>query len=175
MNLQMGMVRSQCIPSLAAFGDFSSNSQQNVFGKLFSESKSWLGTSLVGLSLNVPIFSGTQRYFQLKQYKIQYQELNLNRDYVKKYLETGTRNALIKVQSLEQTTGSQNRNVTLADNVYKVIFDQYSQGYASLTDLLSAENDKIAAQSAYAQTLVQLRVAELDLYKSNGNLMDILK
>ena len=175
MNLQMGMVRSQCIPSLAAFGDFSSNSQQNVFGKLFSESKSWLGTSLVGLSLNVPIFSGTQRYFQLKQYKIQYQELNLNRYYVKKYLETGTRNALIKVQSLEQTTGSQNRNVTLADNVYKVIFDQYSQGYASLTDLLSAENDKIAAQSAYAQTLVQLRVAELDLYKSNGNLMDILK
>ncbi|MEI6854190.1 MAG: TolC family protein [Bacteroidota bacterium] len=175
VNLQMGMVRSQCIPSLAAFGDFSYNSQQNDFGKLFSDHKSWLGTSVVGLSLNVPIFSGTQRYFQLKQYKVQYQELNLSRDYAKKLIETTTRNALIKVHSLEQTAESQNKNVTLADDVYKVVFDQYSQGYTSLTDLLSAESAKIQAQSAYAQTLVQLKIAELDLFKSNGNLMDILK
>ncbi len=175
VNLQIGMVRSQCIPSLAAFGDFSYNSQQNEFGKLFSDSKGWLGTSVIGLSLNVPIFSGTQRYFQLKQYKVQYQELNLSRDYAKRLIETSTRNALIKVHSLEQTAASQQKNVTLADDVYKVIFDQYSQGYASLTDLLSAESAKIQAQSAYAQTLVQLKIAELDLYKSNGNLMDILK
>jgi outer membrane protein TolC len=175
VNLQMGMVRSQCIPSLAAFGDFSYNSQQNDFGKLFSDNKGWLGTSVVGLSLNIPIFSGTQRFFQLKQYKMQFQELNLSRDYAKKLIETSTRNALIKVHSLEQTAESQNKNVTLADDVYKVVFDQYSQGYTSLTDLLSAESAKIQAQSAYAQTLVQLKIAELDLFKSNGNLMDILK
>jgi outer membrane protein len=171
----MDLVHSQSIPYLAAFGDFSYNSQQNEFGKLFSDRKGWLGTSVVGLSLNVPIFSGTQRYYQLKQYKVQYQELNLNRDYTKKFLETGTRNALLKVQSLEQTAESQNTNVILADDVYKVLFDQYRQGYTSLTDLLSAESAKISAQSNYAQTLVQLKIAELDLYKSNGNLMDILK
>jgi outer membrane protein len=175
LSLQMDLAHSQSIPYLSAFGDFSYNSQQNEFGKLFSDRKGWLGTSVVGLSLNVPIFSGTQRYYQLKQYKVQYQELNLNRDYTRKLIETGTRNALLKVQSLEQTAESQNKNVTLADDVYKVLFDQYRQGYTSLTDLLSAESAKISAQSNYAQTLVQLKIAELDLYKSNGNLMDILK
>jgi outer membrane protein len=175
LSLQMDLVHSQNIPYLSAFGDFSYNSQQNEFRKLFSDQKGWLGTSVVGLSLNVPIFSGTQRYYQLKQYKVQYQELNLNRDYTKKLLETSTRNAWLKVNSLEQTAGSQDKNVTLADDVYKVMFDQFSQGYTPLTDLLSAESAKISAQITYAQTLVQLRIAELELLKSNGNLMDILK
>jgi outer membrane protein len=175
MKLQMGVVRAQSLPTLAAFGDFSYNSQQNDFGKLFNESSGWLGTSVIGLSLNVPLFNGTQRIFQLKQYKVQYDELSLSRNYAKKLIETSTRNALIKVHSLEQTVETQQKNVSLAEDVYKVIFDQYSQGYASLTDLLSAENAKISAQSSYAQTLVQLKLAELDLYKSNGNLMDILK
>jgi len=175
LGLQMDLVHSQNIPYLSAFGDFSYNSQQNEFGKLFNDRKGWLGTSVVGLSLNVPIFSGAQRHYQLKQYQIQFQELNLSRDYTKKLIETGTRNALLKVHSLEQTAGSQNKNVDLADDVYKVIFNQYSQGYTSLTDLLSAESAKISAQSTFAQTLVQLRIAELDLLKSNGNLLDIIK
>lgn len=175
LSLQMDLVHAQNIPYLAAFGDFSYNSQQNEFNKLFNERKGWLGTSVVGLSLNVPLFSGAQRYYQMKQYKVQYQELDLGREYAKNLIETETRNAMIKVQSLGQTAESQDKNVTLAEDVYKVIFDQYSQGYTSLTDLLSAESAKISAQSAYAQTLVQLKIAELDLYKSNGNLMDILK
>jgi outer membrane protein len=175
LSLQMDLVHAQNIPYLAAFGDFSYNSQQNEFNKLFNERKGWLGTSVVGLSLNVPLFSGAQRYYQLKQYIVQYQEMDLSREYAKNLIETETRNALIKVQSLELTAESQDKNVILAEDVYKVIFDQYSQGYTSLTDLLSAESAKISAQSAYAQTLVQLKIAELDLYKSNGNLMDILK
>jgi outer membrane protein len=175
LNLQMDLAHSQNIPYLSAFGDFSYNSQQNEFAKLFNEREGWLGTSVVGLSLNVPIFSGTQRYYQMKQYQVQYQELNLNREYAKKLIETDTRNALIKVHSLEQTAISQDKNVNLANDVYNVIFEQYSQGYTPLTDLLSAESAKISAQSTYAQTLVQLRIAELDLFKSNGNLMDILK
>jgi len=175
VSLQMDLVHSQSIPYLVAFGDFSYNSQQNEFGKLFNDHKGWLGTSVVGLSLNVPLFSGAKRYFQLKQYQVQYQELDMGRDYTKRLIEAETHNALIKVHSLEQTAESQDKNVTLAEEVYAVLSDQYSQGYASLTDLLSAENAKISAQSAYAQTLVQLKIAELDLFKSNGNLMDILK
>ncbi|MBK7214320.1 MAG: TolC family protein [Bacteroidales bacterium] len=175
LSLQMDLVHSQSLPNLAAFGDFSYNSQQNEFKKLFNDGKGWLGTSVVGLSLNVPIFSGGQRYYQLKQYKVQYKELDLSRDYTKKLIETTTSNALLKVQSLEQTAAAQNRNLKLADDVYRVIFDQYSQGYTSLTDLLLAESTKITAQGNYAQTLAQLRIAELELLKSNGNLMDILK
>ncbi|MBK9357451.1 MAG: TolC family protein [Bacteroidales bacterium] len=175
LELQMELGHAQGIPYLAAFGDFSYNSQQNEFNKLFNDGKGWLGTSVIGLSLNVPIFNGGQRFYQQKQYKVQYQELDLSRDYTKRLIETSSRNALIKVQSLEQTAGMQRSNVKLADDVYKVLYDQYSRGYTPLTDLLSAESAKISAQSSYIQTLIQLKIAELELYKSNGNLMDILK
>jgi outer membrane protein TolC len=175
LNLQIDLAHSQNLPYLSAFGDFSYNSQQNDFGKLFSDKKGWLGTSVIGLSLNVPIFSGGQRYYQMKQYQVQSLQMDLNRDFAAKQIETSIRNANLKVKNLEQTIVTQQKNVTLADEVYNVIFDQYRQGYASLTDLLSAGSARITAQSAHAQSLVQLRIAWLDLLKANGNIMDIIK
>ncbi|MBK7030956.1 MAG: TolC family protein [Bacteroidales bacterium] len=175
LGLQMDLVHSQSMPYLAAFGDFSYNNQQNKFKPLFSDKNGWLGTSVVGLSLNVPLYNGGQRYNQIKQYKVQYKELELGRDYTKRMIETDTRNAMLKVQSLQQTAESQQKNVVLAEDVYKVMFDQYSQGYASLTDLLSAESAKISARGSYAQALAQLRIAELDLLKSKGMLLDLIK
>jgi len=175
LGLQMDLVHAQSLPSLAAFGDFSYNSQQNKFKPLFTERSGWLGTSVVGLSLNVPIYNGGQRHHQLKQYKVQYRELELSRDYAKRLIETDTRNALLKVKSLQQTAESQEKNVNLAMDVYAVMFDQYRQGYAPLTDLLSAESARITARGSYAQALAQLRMAELDLLKSSGRILDLVQ
>ena len=63
-KLQMKMAVSEGLPNLAFFGSFSKNNQQNDFNRLFNDKKSWLGTSVIGLSLNVPIFSGFQKYFK---------------------------------------------------------------------------------------------------------------
>lgn len=175
LGLQVDLVHAQSMPYLSAFGDFSYNNQQNEFKKLFNDKKGWLGTSVIGLSLNVPLFNGGQRYYQLKQYQVQYRELEMSSDYTRRLIETDTRNAMLKVQSLQQTVESQKANVILAEDVYSVMFDQYSQGYTSLTDLLSSESAKISAQGTYAQALVQLRIAELDLLKSKGILLDLIK
>jgi outer membrane protein len=54
------------------------------------------------------------------------------------------------------------------------VLDQYRMGIIKLTDLLSAETSLIQAQAGYAQSLVQTKLAELDLCKSTGNLSNIL-
>ena len=59
-KIQMQMAVSEGMPNLAFFGSFSKNNQQNDFSRLFNDKKSWLGTSIIGFSINVPIFSGLQ-------------------------------------------------------------------------------------------------------------------
>ncbi len=175
LSLQMSLTRAHCLPSLAAFGDFSYNNQQNDFNKLFNDKKGWLGTSVIGLSLNVPIFSGMQKYYQLKQTKVQMRELSLTRDESKKLIGIDVQNATHKLQGYKASAESQKANVDLAAEVYKVVSDQYRQGITPLTDLLSAESSLIAAQSGYTQAIVQVRLAEIELYKASGNLLNIIK
>lgn len=174
-KLQIRLALSEGMPSLAFYGNFSKNSQQNEFGKLFSDKKSWLGTSLIGLSLNVPIFSGFQKYFKMKQYRIQYDELLLSRDYTKRLIETGIENAMNKVLQTRATVKNQQNNVTLAGDVFQVVSDLYSKGMSSLTDLLNAETSLISSQSSYTQSLVQMKLAEIEYLKSTGNLSNLLK
>ena len=175
LNGQINLAKAQYIPSLAFYGDFSYNNQQNDFSKLFDGKDTWLGTSVIGLSLNVPIFSGFQRYYNVRQARIQYQQVSLSRDYSKKLIDTQVQNAVDKLMNSRKVAEAQQMNVKLATEVYKVVNEQYNKGMAPLTDVLSAGTSLITAQSGYAQALVQMKLAELDLYKSTGNLLNALK
>jgi outer membrane protein len=172
--LQMRMVRAECLPSLGFFGNFSYNSQQNEFGKLFSDSKGWLGTSLIGVSLNVPIFSGMTKYYKLSQARIQSNQIGLMRDYSKNLIDTQVKNAADKLSSATQQSIAQQENVKLASEVYAVIYDQYKQGFAPLTDLLNASTALITAQSGEIQAMAQMKLAELELCKATGSLSSIV-
>jgi outer membrane protein TolC len=116
-----------------------------------------------------------QKYYQLKQTKVQMRELSLTRDESKKLIGIDVQNATRKLQGYKASAESQKANVDLAGEVYKVVSDQYRQGITPLTDLLSAESSLIAAQSGYAQAIVQVRLAEIELYKASGNLLNIIK
>lgn len=172
-KLQMQMAVSEGLPNLAFFGSFSKNNQQNDFSRLFNDKKSWLGTSIIGLSLNVPIFSGLQKYYKMKQYKIQYDELTLARNFTKKYIETGIENSMKKVIQTRASVQNQQNNVKLATDVFDVVTDQYNKGVAPLTDLLNAETSLISSQSSYVQSLIQMKLAEIEYLKSTGNLSNL--
>jgi outer membrane protein TolC len=173
-RVQINLSKAQYIPSLSLFGDFSYNNQQNDFGKLFNGSDQWLGTSLIGLSLNVPIFSGLQRYYRVKQNKIQYNQIALSRDQTKKLIDIEVKNAADKLYNSKSVADAQFANMQLATDVYKVVSKQYNQGMSPLTDLLNAGSALISAQSAYTHALVQLKIAELEVFKSTGYLLQIL-
>ena len=52
--------------------------------------------------------------------------------------------------------------------------NNYVQGLASLTDLLDAENELIAAQNNYTTALLEYKLAEIALIKSQGELKTLI-
>ena len=53
--------------------------------------------------------------------------------------------------------------------------NNYNNGLATLTDLLDAENALTQAQNSYSTALLNIKLAEIQLIKSQGNLKSIIK
>jgi len=59
--------------------------------------------------------------------------------------------------------------------VFNSTRNNYQNGLASLTDLLTAETDLVTAQNSYNQALLNYKVAEIELIKSNGNIRSLVR
>jgi outer membrane efflux protein len=68
------------------------------------------------------------------------------------------------------TIDSQKENVKLAEEVLLNTQNNYRQGLASLTDLLEAERSLSDAKNNYTTALLDYKLAEIELLKSQGKL-----
>lgn len=59
--------------------------------------------------------------------------------------------------------------------IYKSTQNNYNNGLASLTDLLDTENSLTQAQNSYTEALLNYKIAEIQLIKSNGNIKSLVQ
>jgi len=73
------------------------------------------------------------------------------------------------------TIESNRKNVDLAKSVLEDTNNNYKNGLATLTDLLDAENAYADAQNNLNTSLLDYKIAEVQLIKANGNLKSLIK
>ena len=90
-------------------------------------------------------------------------------------MSLGYENAVTQINNNLLVLNSQKQNMELAEEVYKTTIENYNNGLASLTDLLSAENGLTDAQNNYLTTLLNYRLSEIQLLKAQGELNKLLE
>ncbi|AWO01466.1 transporter [Chitinophaga alhagiae] len=167
---------AEYFPSLSFNGRYSYNGLSNKFD-LFNGSGStanWFGMASIGITLKIPIFDGFARRSRVQQSNQVLKQIDLRQELNKLNLSTAYENSRLMMQNSLSTIKTQKENVALADEVYASTQNNYKLGLASLTDLLNAETSLAEAQNSYNEALLQYKLAELDLIKSNGNLPSLL-
>lgn len=167
---------AEYFPSLSFNGRYSYNGLSNKFD-LFNGSggtANWFGMASIGITLKVPIFDGFARRSRVQQANQVLKQVDLRQELNKLSLTTAYENSRLMIQNSLSTIKTQKENVSLADEVYASTQNNYKLGLASLTDLLDAETSLAEAQNSYNEALLQYKLAELDLIKSNGNLPSLL-
>ncbi len=166
-QLDLKRYKSQSLPSLAAFGNFSRAFQSNNFNTLFDKS---FPTSLIGLQLNVPIFSSGQRYYRVKQAKLAVTKsdndlFNLQNGINLQINQSQT--AYINgLASLE----NQKSNRTLAQEVLRVTKVKYEQGVGSSLEVTTAETALKEAETNYISALYDALTNKVNLDKALGRI-----
>ncbi len=159
------MVKGSNYPSLVAIGNYQYQTQANNFN--FSD-YNWIPTSMVGLQLNVPIFSGFSVRKQLNQVRVSQQQLDLQTQFTRNNLAVQLQNAANAVNTAVKKVNATKGNVELAQKGYSIAQTRYNTGQATLLELNDAENAMLQAKLNLIQAQLEYLVAKTDYEKIIG-------
>lgn len=160
--------KSQYLPSLSAFANSSQSFQSNSFSMLFNQN---FPATVVGLRLSVPLISGGQKLYQVRNARLQVQKtdndlVNL-RNGINLEISQAQTTYLNGVRSLD----NQNRNMELATEVLRVSKIKYEQGVGSSIEVTTAETSLKEAQNNYITALYDLLINKINLDRASGKII----
>jgi len=165
LNLQR--LKSEYLPSLSAFGSSSYAYQSDNFKDLFDTK---FPSTVIGLQLNVPIFSGFQRSNQVKQAQIEVRKSANILNSVKNGLILQQDVARITYQNSIQSLENQRSNMKLASEVLRVSKIKYQEGVGSSIEVTQAQTALEQAENNYIQSLYDALVSKVDLDNAYGRI-----
>ncbi|MXV15346.1 TolC family protein [Hufsiella ginkgonis] len=176
LMLQRKAYVSEYYPTLSLSGNYTYSSQSGGFDFLSSNRAAiGFGASSVGLTLKVPIFNGFLTRSKIRQAEVDIRKAQEDRVETVNSLNLAYENAKLQLRNSLNTINAQRKNADLAQEIYKSTQNNYNNGLASLTDLLDTENSMTDAQNRYTEALLNYKIAEIQLIKSNGNIKSLVK
>jgi outer membrane protein TolC len=171
-NYNLKQIKAGYIPTLSVSFRSALQLQQNDL-RIFSKDANWFPNSYIALNLSVPIFDGLAKNSRVQQTNIQIKQLELDEKYLTESLKMQRTNANNALTANKAALESQQRNIELAKKVYETTQAQFVGGIATMSDLVNAETSLRDAQTNYLRALVQVKLGELDLIKSTGNIRSL--
>jgi outer membrane protein len=166
-KLDLKRYKAQFLPSLSAFGNGSYQFQNNNFKDLYDQS---FPTVIVGLQLNVPIFSGLQKIQRVRQ--AEYAVLKANNDLfkVKNSLNFDIKNSMTTYNNSINSLDNQQRNLDLANEVLRVTKIKYEQGVGSSIEVTQAQTSLKEAENNYINSLYDALISKVDTERAIGKI-----
>lgn len=154
-RLLMKLEQSKALPSLSAFLNYGSQANSDSFTFL-NGSQQWFDSSLLGISLNVPIFSSFKRNAKTAQAKIALETADIRLEEAKQKLSLAAQNAKSDYQLSIDNYETARKNLELAERIEKKQQIKFDEGITTNFDLLQAQNQLYTQQNAYVQAMLNI-------------------
>lgn len=159
------MQKLQYAPSLVTSFNWTYTSQNNDFK--FSTYR-WDPYSMLGVTLQIPLFSGGQRYHNVKQSQIQLWQLDEQRKDVERGLKLSIRtNYDLIHKNIEQVVATQS-SVEQARKGHEITLKRYETGMGTIVDVNAAALAVLNAELQYRNAIYDYLSAKADLEKVLG-------
>ena len=159
------------LPSLAAFYQFQRSGQRNNdFAAFTGKPWFWYNTGLVGLQINVPIYSGNKRKALMNQAKYAGEKVENNILQLKQFIDLEQEVAKTTLNNAIINLDVQERNVKLAEEVFTKTKIKYENGLGSSFEVIQADTELQRAQGSYFQALYEGMIAKTSFAKAFSKL-----
>ena len=159
--------KGQYLPKLTANGSYSASYQDNSFSNLYSTN---YPSGYIGISLNIPIFTGGQHLNQVRKSQIAVLKSENDLDDAKKNVNLQINEARTYYINGLQTLNDQKKNMDLAAEVLRVSKIKYEQGVGSSLEVTQAQTALQDADNSYIQGLYDALVSKVDLDQAYGRI-----
>ncbi len=164
---QTNYYRLAFLPTVSGFYNYYYEYESNTFSNLFSNAYPY---SYIGISLNMPLFTGFSRVENVHRSRLQEDIVNWAEVSLKSEINTEFTTAMANYKSNLYNWQILKDNERLAKNVYRIVSLQYKQGIVAYLNMIVAESNLIAAEVGYTNALFQLLSSKIDLEKAAGNI-----
>lgn len=156
------------LPTVSLNSSYSKNAMRTKFD--FFEGGSWFSTSLVGLSVNLPLFNGFATDAKIKRTKIELKQVENQMEAMKNNIDNEITLAKLNYISSVATVEFQKKNMKLAETVFQQTKKKFEAGAGSNTEISAAQADLVTAQNNFLNALYTALIAKVDFMKATGKL-----
>lgn len=156
------MQRANALPTLSAFYRYTY--------KLLKPDFDMTPANMVGLQLNIPVFSSGVRHYQTRQAMIELKTTRNNIELLNDQLMIQEKQLRFNFNNAIETYNNQKDNVEVARRVYESLKLKYGQGLISGLDLINADNNYLRAETEYISAMMEVLGSRLALEKLYGNI-----
>ena len=157
------------LPNLSAFYNYGKNTSTDA-SNVYKNNVPWFKSSMIGLKLNVPIFTGFNRRSKIKQEKITYkkiEDLKYNTEQSLKKDLSISHNSLVNAK---ENYENDLKGLEIAKRIYEKTLIKYNEGISTSTDLSNIEEQYLNSHTAYINSTLQLLNSKIAFDKALGKL-----
>lgn len=156
-ELQLNLARSTYLPTIAAFYNHTEKVNKPIFD--------FAPKDILGVSMNIPIFSSGQRSSVVSQRKMDLEKAINTRKFVSGSLLMQATQYQSDLKVKLENYQNQLKNKQLSDEIYQRTLEKYKQGMASSMDLMNSQNQYLTNLTSYYQSIYDLQSSKTKLEK----------
>ncbi|MCE1202179.1 MAG: TolC family protein [Bacteroidia bacterium] len=159
---RVDLQRAAALPTLAGFYRYTY--------KILKPDFDMTPKNIVGLQLQIPIFSSGVRYYKTREAKIDLLTIENTKEQLSDQLRIQEKQLTFNLNSALEQYENQRKSIDVSRRVYQSLKNKYENGMISGLDLINADNNYLRAESDHLNAMMQVLSARLQLDKLYGNL-----
>lgn len=166
-EIYVKLEKAKALPTLTGFLNYGLSGFNEEF-TFFSNDHEYFDQSILGISLNIPIFSSGMRGARTQQRKIEHEQAVLELEETSNKVKLQINSARNDYEFSLENYATQRRNLDLAGRIEKKNQIKFFEGLASSFELNEAQRQLYAAQQDYLQAMLDVINTKVSL----ENLLD---
>ena len=162
--------KSKALPTLTAFVNYGAQANSDTFS-FFTNNQVYFDQSVLGLSLNVPIFSSGLRSARTAQKEIQFEQSKLQLELTKNQVELEIQSAKNDYEFSLENYANKGKSLNLAERIENKNQVKFLEGLSSSFELNEAQQQLYRAQQDYLLAMLEVVTTKTEL----ENLLDTTK
>jgi len=157
----------QYMPTIDFVGNMRRSGAGNGLSTVYDRNN-WFGSSLVGVSMSIPIFDGLSKSARIQKNRVQINQLENQRLFLNESFKNEIFTAKANLKNDLNILEVQQENLKLADEVYQIARVKYQEGVGSNLEVVQADSDLITAEINYLAALYDGLISKVNLEKALG-------
>ncbi|WP_340076045.1 TolC family protein [Leptobacterium sp. I13] len=169
-ELLLKLEKSRALPTLNAFLNGNYQGFNDEF-RFLSREQQWFGSSLLGVTLNIPVFSSLERSARTQRAKIELEKATTDLTETEQKIKLQLESARSEYQFAIEQYSTSKQNLNLAERIERKNQIKYTEGITSSFELRQAQLQLYASQQEYLQAMLDVvtkKAALETIFNSRG-------